>query len=1477
METEIQTLHPKSESITGFAASCLQNETWNYQTIHSYTAYNHCLFKVQGHFPKSMIEHKLEELIRGHEILRTRLVKSPLIEHPVQVIAESSSSRQFFKVEFIAITGNEAEIAVKNEYREIIRNLVPLSSEVLKLRLYEFDSGLSWGILSVPALVSDGATIRSILKALFSSSTAKGQVEDSIVQYADLSDWLSESISSNSIRVSSAGSVFDPVVFRSESQFLIGELFNRVSATSARFGLTLSDFISRTWGLFLWGFERNDAFLFGLKTDLREQHNELVNALGPMEVYKKIPLRIQGKSKLIDILKQDIYSLNPAKEPDSKESNREILDLVEFYGLAKPQVFKDFGATIINLDLFEGNFRYKLEVEERSDSLSILLKYNSHLVSHEEAETTLSRYVNFLKQVGFKDEALVDEISPLSEIEQSQLLSQFNETNVAFENATLRFEKLFEIQAEKSPFAIALVLGERELTYNELNAAANRLARYLKKIGITDGDQIAILSDSSFDYVIQVLATQKLGASFMPLDIDYPVKRITAVLEQLRPRVVLTQEKFRSLITQNVSAYCRIVAMVDSPEIFTESAENINSIYSDKSLAYTIFTSGSSGKPKGVTISHRALVNFLLWMKAAFPLQRESKVMQMCSHGFDVSIRELFWPLISGASVLLTSPESRRDPEKILSNLEKHQITDLRLAPSLLNAMIETGHLRKCSSLERVFTGGEALSFELEKKYHKNMSAKLYNMYGPTETTINATYRYCDPSAMRSEVSIGRPIANTQIYLLNESFRPVPFGVRGEIFISGAGVSSGYFGDSNLSQSLFLPDPFKGGGQKMYKTGDYGRYLENGEIQFLGRNDQQKKLRGFRIEIGEIEQTLRSHPQVKDLAVQVVKNGEDELIAFVVVENPINVDDLKAYCADRLPHYMVPARFIEISGLLPTTLNGKIDSRALAEILIQNIEKKSSDSEPANELESLIILIWKKILGIKNLSPKDNYFNLGGDSIRTIQIVQELLRFGVKTDPMSLFKNPTPQLLARMLMLNSAPEKTYSIDLNLARIPLDVEQFIPNDLIYEDIYPASSMQEIILEHYGQGCPDAGVYHVQQVLNLSDPSGIDVESLSNALVWVVKGQRAFRTRFLRISTDSYLQVVQPPGVPSITVIDLQKHPEQDHEELIRTELAKDRKNHFSIENASTPLFRFYFFIKNQYEIGLCRSTHHAITDGWGKAVFFGKIVDAYIRFKDGFEPETSIEAQSHKEFIALEIEAAKSAEARSFWSSRLADTSFTSLEPQANSTVLPASFNLVRRLVPELFLNIRTLASEQGVSIKSVFLTAFYDVISSEFQNDKMRIGVVSNGRSHRMSNALEAVGLFWNLIPFAPRVSALSTAERIRATQVELVSMEQFANFPLKVMHEISNSDSLFFATFNFVHFHSVAERQFKSVSWELTNLHDKFHYPINFAVSVHPLNEEVNVRVEFDQRFFSEEAALLLYSRFNEKLIDLATVGRPS
>ncbi|NJM18316.1 MAG: amino acid adenylation domain-containing protein, partial [Richelia sp. SM1_7_0] len=586
--------------------------------------------------------------------------------------------------------------------------------------------------------------------------------------------------------------------------------------------------------------------------------------------------------------------------------------------------------SVVNDNIPNVMFDLVLHATEREEGIDAALDYNTDLFE----ENTICRMVDHLQKllegIVANPQQRLSELPLLRESEQHQLLREWNNTEAEY--PLLCIHEIFEAQVERTPDAIAVVFEEQQLTYSELNAKANQLAHYLQQLGVKPEVLVGICVERSLDMVIGLLAILKAGGAYVPLDPNYPQKRLAYMLEDSQPSVLLTQQ----YLLESLPPHKSQVICIDSgwEQIASESTENPASNTTIDNLAYVIYTSGSTGKPKGVMNSHSGICNRLLWMQDTYQLTSADAVLQKTPFSFDVSVWEFFWTLMTGARLVVAQPEGHRDPNYLVNLIRKQQVTTLHFVPSMLQAFLEAEGLEKCQSLVRVIASGEALPAQLQERFFNRLNAQLHNLYGPTEAAVDVTYWQCkkDKLSNQNTVPIGQPIANIQIYILDKYLKSVPMGVTGEVYIGGVGIARGYLNRPDLSAEKFIPNPFSTQATRLYKTGDLARYLPSGDIEYIGRIDNQVKVRGLRIELGEIEAVITQYPAVRETVVVVREDKVDSqrIIAYVVAqtEQTLAISQLRSFLESNLPNYMVPAAFVTLEAL-PLTPNGKVDRKAL--------------------------------------------------------------------------------------------------------------------------------------------------------------------------------------------------------------------------------------------------------------------------------------------------------------------------------------------------------------------------------------------------------------------------------------------------------------------------------------------------------------------------------------------------------------------
>lgn len=592
----------------------------------------------------------------------------------------------------------------------------------------------------------------------------------------------------------------------------------------------------------------------------------------------------------------------------------------------------------------------------------------------------------------------------------AEIADGYNKTDASYPREST-ISQVFEQQAARTPDAIAVISAGQRLTYRELDQRSNQLARHLQQLGVVPDTLVGIAVERSTEMVVALLAILKAGGAYVPLDPSYPVQRLELMVEDSQAAIVLATERTRSCFSKTAS---HIVSLDgDAPTIAAMGTDGIPSGTNGQSLAYVIYTSGSTGKPKGVMIEHHNVVNFFTGMDRAIGAE-PGVWLAVTSISFDISVLELFWTLTRGFQVVIHGDEG---VQTIPDEIRRYDVTHLQSTPSLARMIaVNPDGLASLAGLKKLFLGGEALPPSLIRHLRQVFHGEMHNMYGPTETTIwSTTFPVLDDSA---SAPIGKPIANTQVYVLDSELRPMPPGEAGDLYIGGDGVVRGYWQRPELTAERFPENPFRPG-TRMYRTGDIARVLPDGNLEFLGRADFQIKLRGFRIEFGEIEAALESQPTLEQAAVVAVdfKPDDKRLVAYIVPKLGMKVEvaKLREALAVTLPDYMVPSVFVLLAAF-PLTPNGKIDRKALPDPTKLEDKPTASPELPRNELERVIAEVWKDALGADTVGLEENFFDLGAHSLMVAEVHAQLqLQLGREFSLVDLFQFPTVASLASHL------------------------------------------------------------------------------------------------------------------------------------------------------------------------------------------------------------------------------------------------------------------------------------------------------------------------------------------------------------------------------------------------------------------------------------------------------------------------------
>ncbi|MEH1847189.1 MAG: amino acid adenylation domain-containing protein, partial [Nostoc sp.] len=835
------------------------------------------------------------------------------------------------------------------------------------------------------------------------------------------------------------------------------------------------------------------------------------------------------------------------------------------------------GVTLSELDQQSTIAQFDLTVSftETSQGLVGSWEYNTDLFDSATIERMATHFQNLCSAIVENPQHRVDELPLLSEAERDQLLVEWND--IACEYPTDKcIHQLFESQVERTPFAVAVVFEEEQLTYQELNQRANQLAHYLQSFGVRQEVLVGICVERSIEMVVGLLAILKAGGAYVPLDPNYPKERFSYMLEDSGVQVLLTQQKLKSSLPSHTA---QVVCLdTDWEAIKQHSQENLDVGVSSDNLAYVIYTSGSIGQPKGVLVTHQNLVNHSSAIASEYNLSSWDKVLQFAALSFDVAVEEIFPSWLSGATVVLRPQEMFASFADLVEFINTERLTVLNLPAVFWHQWVldlsQSSNALRC--LRLVVVGSEQVQWSrvaIWQKYVGNY-IKLYNAYGSTEATITATVYQLDLRHLEEKtgsVPIGRPIANTQIYILDKHHQPVPIGVPGELYIGGDGLARGYLNRPELTQEKFISNRFSDSKSKqLYKTGDLARYKSDGNIEFLGRIDNQVKIRGFRIELGEIEAVLNTHPHIQQAVVIATEDiiGNKSLVAYVVPSGErLTTNQLREFLKQQLPEYMIPSGFVTLD-ILPLTPNGKIDKKALPKP-DGEIIREHEYVGPSTAIEEIFIKIWQDLLLKEKVSIHDNFFEIGGDSILSIQVISHAKNAGIQITPKQIFQNQTIAELARVANTTVSAECKQGIVTGVAALTPIQHWF-----------------------FAQNRQDA--HHYNQSVFLHIPNNVQSEFIEIALKKLLEHHDALRLRFTSVAGE-YKQINQglEDSVP-FTLVDLSSTPKQKQPQV----LEKIATEYQASLNLSTgPIMQVVMFnLGSESDARLLMIIHHLAVDG-----------------------------------------------------------------------------------------------------------------------------------------------------------------------------------------------------------------------------------------------------------------------------------------
>ncbi|MEH2290128.1 amino acid adenylation domain-containing protein [Nostoc sp.] len=1170
--------------------------------------------RLEGQLNLEALQQSFNEIISRHEVLRTNFQTT---QGQAVVVIYEQKPLTLSIVDISELTANQQQVEVKQQAAQAAQVAFDISSDhLLRVKLLRLDEQEHILLLTMHHIISDAWSIDVIVRELATLYQAflSGQplpLPELAIQYVDFAVWQRQWLQAQVLEtqlsywlkhLENAPKVLElptdhprPAIQTFRGRTYSFELSQELSASlnklSQQQGSTLFMTLLAAFQTLLWRYTGIEDIVVGSPIANRNR-TEIEGLIGFFVNTLVLRTNLAGNPSFEELLKrvrevalgayahQDLpfELLVEQLQPERSLSHTPLFQVMFVLQNAPMSVLELPGLTLSSVESESdtAKFDLTLQIEQTQSGLVGSLEYNSDLFEENTICRMAAHLQTLLQAIVANPQQRLSQLPLLTQAQRHQLLYEWNHTEVEYpQNQCIH--QLFEAQVERTPDAVAVVFEDQQLTYRQLNTRANQLAHYLQHLGVKPEVLVGICVERSLDMVVGLLAILKAGGAYVPLDPAYPHERLAFILEDAAVSVLLTQQLIENLPQHQTRVVC---LDTDWEIVAQQSSQNPISEYTTNNLAYIIYTSGSTGQPKGVLVNHSNVVRLLAATESWYNFNQHDVWTLFHSIAFDFSVWEIWGALLYGGKLIVVPYWLTRSPQEFYQLLLTQQVTVLNQTPSAFRQLIQVEEsLENINnlSLRKVIFGGEALQIESLRPWferHGDQFPQLVNMYGITETTVHVTYRLLTMADLEvaSASIIGRPIDDLQVYLLDRDGQPVPIGVTGEMYIGGAGVVRGYLNRPELTPVRFIPNPFSNKpNARLYKSGDLARYFPNGDIEYLGRIDNQVKVRGFRIELGEIEALITQHPAVRETVVVVREDSADsqQLVAYVVPqkEQTLIIPELRSFLESKLPNYMVPKAFVTLE-VLPLTPNGKVDRKALP-APDGVITRKHEYVAPHTAIEQTLTNIWQELLLKEKVSIHDNFFEIGGDSILSIQVVSRAKNLGIQITTKQIFQNQTIAELARVANTTVCVSAQQGIVTGVAPLTPIQHWFF-----------AQNLQDF--------------YHFNQSVLLQLPKNIKIELLEKAVEKLLEHHDALRLRFrLQASESKQINSDKDNNVP-FSIIDLSSTPK-----LLQSQALSKIATEFqaSLNLSTGPIIKVVMFnLGSESDARLLIIIHHLAVDG-----------------------------------------------------------------------------------------------------------------------------------------------------------------------------------------------------------------------------------------------------------------------------------------
>lgn len=1356
------------EVIEGYRLSPQQRRLWQWMCLVGPSAFR-CSLRLElgGALDAERLRDAWRQAVARHEAMRTSFRALPGLDLPLQVIGEDVDEQ----TDFVKLECDGAEcvpgacVSVEREWNDLRCK----GGSEWHVRVVRCGAKRWSVVVSTCGLSADARTLRNLADEWARCYAGDADLGD-VVQYADFSEWqheLLESDEAKRAREQSASVVTevrlpheqvaqDAIEYAPEQidVELNAELIAGLRALAKECEAELSDVFEAAWRVLLWRLSGGSEVSLACSFDGR-RIKHLQDAFGFFAKYLPVSCHLDANYQFSEIVRQvrDAKAATAAQQdyltPDdfSAEANNSSAPALLQFGFDH-ESFPANGSGFVVSRVYSCTERFKLRlsVAEIDQTVQCELHYDPAIYAADVVERWVDSFVTLLQSSSRNPQLLLGELGVIGERERQRLLIEWNSTKTDYITDRCLHE-LFAEQVERTPDAPAVIFGATRLTYRELNERANQVAHYLRRIGIGPEKLVCLCLERSTQVIVALLGVLKAGGAYVPLDSEQPLPRLSRIINDSGAHAVLTRQSFAERLTETVSAQ---VVCIDAEEIAKEPVADLVTNTKPENLAYVIYTSGSTGLPKGVMVQHRSVCNLLAALNQAVyrNVPPQSRVSVNAPFSFDASVKQII-QLVAGHTLYLVPEEIRSDGKELLNWLRDCRISVFDSTPAQLRLLLDAGLATDENDLRAVLAGGEAIS---ETLWTQLASTNIYyNVYGPTECTVDAAVCRIAGAAP----NIGRPIANAQLHILDRSGRLLPTGVIGELHIGGAGVGRGYLNSASLTAEKFVPDPFSNEpGARLYRTGDLARHSSNGEVEYAGRIDHQVKVRGYRVELGEIESALRARTAVRDCVVitRDDESGFKRLVAYVVAAPQSNghhagirsngdaaksmIDDLRRSLREQLPEYMMPSNILLLDEL-PLTRHGKVDRSALPAPETSSCDlERTAEVLPRTPFEELVANVWEDVLGVASIRREDNFFELGGHSLLATQVISRIRDvFQINIPLRSLFEHPTVASFAiaveRAGRMDAVAEGASEAP-PLRPAPRDGE--VPLSFAQQRLWFIDQLE-----------PGRPFYNGNMTIRLK--GHLDLKSMSRTLNEVVRRHEVLRTTFTSVNGLPAQHIAARLHLP-LPIIDLTALDEQQGRRATRDLALKESRLPFDLSVG--PLLRVTLVRLSDEEHVALVSMHHIVSDAWSLDVLVREVATLYAAFSEG-QPspleELPLQYADYAIWQRNYLQGEVLARQLEYWRKQLTGAPATLELPMAHprpkvQTYRGAFYKF--RLDAELTAAVKALSLGEGVTPFMTLLAAWKLMLSRYTGQNDIVVGTAIANREWRETEKL--IGFFVNTL-----------------------------------------------------------------------------------------------------------------------------------